>query len=168
VASYPVHYILQVTDINGDVATVKVPSFHPDTTTLAAVATLLGTFATDIQALTQGKITRQSFGMLVNEAQFLVGTTPPFNLEYSSVTDGAHLSYASGQGERMALTVPAPLESIFGANSNVVDSTNANVATLSADIAAHAASPANHNYNLYKGGVKVGKHSRRRATRLIP
>src|ERR1041384_4194978 len=47
----------------------------------------------------------------------------------------------NGNGERGSLTIPAPLESVFGAASNVVDSTNANVAALIALIEADMVGP---------------------------
>lgn len=167
-ASYKLEYNLVVVDVNGDQAQVRIPTFAADTNTLAALATIMAVWVPDIQALTNGKIIRQGLTVLLNEAQYLVGTAPPTNAEYSSVTDGARLAFANGAGARTALTVPAPLESIFGANTNVVDSTNANVATLIADIAAHTLAPFGGAYNLYKGGVKTGRHSRKRVTHLIP
>lgn len=167
-ASYNLRYLIQITDINGDTAEVSLPSHLADTTTLAAIATGLGTLATDIAACSNGKVTRQSFRVLVNEAQYLVGTTPPTDAEYSSVTDGARLQFADGAGEKTSLTIPAPVEAIFGANSNVVDSTISQVATLITQVAASANSTSGTAFNLYKGGVKTGRGSRRRATRLIP
>ena len=166
--SYNGRYYIQITDINGDVAEVSFPTREPDTTTLAAMQTGLAALATDLAAVTNGKVTRTSFRFLTNEAQYLVGTAPPNNAEYSSVTDGAKLNFADGSGERMSITIPAPLEAIFGASSNVVDSTEADIAALIAQVAASCISPNGVTYNLYKGGVKTGKHSRRRVTKLIP
>lgn len=167
-ANYNIRLKVQITDINGDVAEATFPMHTSDASTLALVVTSLGTMATSLAALTNGKVTRQSFSVLVNEAQYLVGTTPPTNAEYSSVTDGARLSFADGSGERMAVTIPAPIEALFGTNSNVVDSTVSAVSTFIGDVAANCGSTSGVAFNLYKGGIKVGRHSRKRVTKLIP
>src|SRR5215469_7423389 len=127
-ANYKTRYFIQVTDINGDVAEVSVPSFNGDTATLAQFATNMASLEPLVAAVTNGKITKQGFSVLLNEAQYLVGTTPPNNAEYSSVTDGARLQFSNALGERTAVTIPAPLEAVFGANSNIVDSTQTDVA----------------------------------------
>jgi len=167
-ASYVLHYNIQITDINGNVSTVRIPSFTSDATTIAATATLMATWVTDLAALTNGKITRQSLTILYSEAQYLVGSTPPNSAQYDSVTDGAKLNFATGAGARTAVTVPAPLLHVFGANSTVVDSTQADVAQFITDFEAHAFAPTNVAYNLYKGGEKVGRGARKRQTNLIP
>ena len=167
-ASYPVRFYFQVTDILGDVANVSLPDFLADTTTLADIATALALFEPEIAALTNGKVTRQGIHVLVNEAQYIVGTAPPNNAEYSSVTDGARIQIADGLGERSSFTIPAPIAGVFGTNSNVVDSTQAGVAALLASIAITLKSTSGNFYNLYKGGVKVGRGARRRGTKLIP
>lgn len=167
-ASYKLKYQFQITDFNGDTANVTFPDFLIDTTTFAAAASVLGTLEGVLAAATNGKVTRQSFTVLVNEAQFLVGTAPPTNAEYSSVTDGAHFAFATGGGLRAAVTVPAPIEAMFGANSNVIDSTQAQAIALIQAFENSCHSPSGPAYNLYKGGVKTGKHTRKRVTRLIP
>lgn len=167
-AHYKARYVIQVTDVNGDTAIVSFPAFPLDTVTLAAAATVMATLEADVAALTNGKVTRQGLQVLFSEAQYLVGSSPPTNAEYSSVTDGAHLAFADGLGERMSVTIPAPLEAVFGASSNVVNPTYGAIATLISDVAASCGSPSGGQYNLYKGGIKVGRHSRRRVSRLIP
>lgn len=167
-ASYRGRVDLQVVDFNGDTAVVSFPQFLTDTHTIANVATNVAALATVVAAATNGKIIRQSFSFLINVAQYLVGTTPPTNAEYSSVTDGAHFSFGDGAGNRMSCTIPAPLEAMFGASSNVIDPLQTQAAALIAAVAADCQSPANTAYNLYKGGVKVGRHSRKRVTPLIP
>jgi len=167
-AKYPGRLQFQITDINGDVALCSIPFYVADTTTLADLAADLAIFEPLVAALTNGKVTRQSVSMLVNEAQFLVGTAPPNNAEYSSVTDGARLNFADGSGERMSVTIPAPIEAAFGASSNVVDSTQANVAAFIAAVEANTNTRGGSSFNLYKGGSKVGRGTRRRATRLVP
>jgi hypothetical protein len=167
-AKFAVRLYFQVTDINGDVADVSVPTFVPDTNTIANLQATAATLAGDISSLTNGKITKQSFSVLLDEAQYVVGSAPPNNAEYSSVTDGAKLSFGNAAGERTSLTIPAPIEAMFGANSNVVDTTSALVGALITSMETIPVSPSSTAYNLYKGGVKTGRGSRRRATRLIP
>lgn len=167
-ASYNLRYKIQVTDINGDVAEVTFPDHLIDTTTVATLAAAMANLVTALTPATNGKITRQSVAILFNEAQFLVGSSPPANAEYSSVTDGAKFNFADGAGERSAVTIPAPIEALFGASSNVVDSTQAQAAAFIAEFEGQCHSQAGVLFNLYKGGVKTGRHSRRRVTRLIP
>lgn len=166
--NYKGTYDFQVTDFNGDVATVRFPVISSGTATIANLVTNAGTLETALAAATNGKVTRQGFSVLFNEAQYLVGTAPPNNAEYSSVTDGARLQFADGGGERMSVTIPAPLEALFGANSNVVDSTQTDVAAIIAAVASICNSLSGSFFNLYKGGIKVGKRARRRRSPLIP
>jgi hypothetical protein len=167
-ASYNLKYKIQVTDINGDVAEVTFPDHLIDTTTMATLAAAMANLVAALAPATNGKVTRQSVSILFNEAQFLVGTAPPTNAEYSSVTDGARFQFADGAGERSAVTVPAPIEALFGGNSNVVDSTQAQAAALITEFETQCHSSSGVLFNLYKGGAKTGRHSRRRVTRLIP
>lgn len=167
-ATYLVRYNFSVVDFNGDVAHVSFPDRLSDAETFAMAAGNVATFAADLAAATNGKIIRQSFAVLINEAQYLVGTAPPTNAEYSSVTDGAKLSFSDGAGERMAFTIPAPLEAVFGASSNVVDSTHNPPSALITDVETICHSPNGVLYNLYQGGAKTGRRYRRRVTRKIP
>jgi hypothetical protein len=167
-ASYGIRLEFQVTDINGNVAQTSFPLYLTDTHTLANIATVIATLEADLAALTNGKVTKQGFSVFVNEAQYLVGTAPPNNAEYSSVTDGAKLSFANGNGQRMSVTIPAPIEAVFGATSNVVDSTVTAVATFITDVEANCNAIGGAQFNLYKGGVKVGRHSRKRVSKLVP
>lgn len=167
-ASYRIRYFIQVTDINGDTALTSIESFSADTATLAQIATDMATLEVALAAATNGKVTRQSVEVLINEAQFLVGTTPPTNAEYSSVTDGARFQFANGQGERASSTIPAPLEALFGPSSNVIDSTQPQSAGWITAFESIARPPSGVSFNLYKGGIKVGRRARRRRTALIP
>lgn len=170
-ALVPVRYHVQITDVNGDTAVTSFQSRADDgvgNTDLAAIVATLNTFATDVAAVTNGKITEKSFTVLVDKAQYLVGTSPPADNKYPSVTDGARIQFANAQGERTSLTIPAPIEAVFGALSMVVDSTQTNMATLIAFIKANAEDVNGNLLNLYKGGIKVGKRARRRRSALVP
>lgn len=161
-------YEIQLTDFNGDTALVSFPDRIPDTNTIANQATQMATLVGALTAATNAKVTRQSFRILFNEAQYLVGTAPPTNAEYSSVTDGAKFNFADGAGERTAATVPAPIEALFGSNSNIIDSTQAQSAAFIAAVESVCHSPNGVLYNLYKGGAKTAHHTRKRVTRLLP
>lgn len=167
-ANYTGYYEYEFVDINGDTANVRVPFFTGDARTVAQMATTANAIGAALDACTNAKAVRVGFSFLIVEAQLIVGTTPPNNAEYSSVTDGARLQFANGVGSRTSLTVPAPLESDFGASSNVVDSTNANVAALIAEIQIAASDKGGNVFNLYKGGIKVGRRARRRRSSLVP
>ena len=168
-ANYTVEQTFEIVDVNGDTANVRVPSLQADTRTIAQAQTTNAAIAAALIACSNGKIIRRGYSVQFDEAQFIVGTTPPTNAEYSSVTDGARLQFANALGERMSLTVPAPLEADFGTSSNVVDSTDVNVAALIALITGGAATGKSGTaFNLYKGGIKTGRGARRRRTSLIP
>jgi hypothetical protein len=167
-ANYKISYTFEIVDINGDTAVMRIPSLQIDTRTLAQLATTSGALGGGINALTNGKTIKTGVSIDFVTAQYLVGTTPPNNAEYSSVTDGARLQFSNSLRERMSLTVPAPLEHVFGTNTNIVDSTQTDVAALIALIAADAQGASGTAFNLYEGGVKSGRGARRRRTSLIP
>lgn len=168
-ARYNLRWLFQVTDINGDVAEFSFPTNVPDTATLAGLATDVLAIEALLVPLTNGKVTQAGFRVLQGKTAIVVGSSPPNNAEYSSVTDGARLQFASPDGQRTAVQIPAPLEHVFGASSNVVDSTQTDVAALISYIEANATTPTGANqYSLYKGGIKVGRRARRRRSALVP
>jgi hypothetical protein len=167
-ARYKISYKLQLTDINGDVAEVVINAAALDTATLAGLAANMATIESAVAAASNAKVTRQSVSALFNEAQFLIGSTPPTNAEYSSVTDGARFQFADGAGDRGSITIPAPVEAMFGANSNVIDPTNGLAAGIITVMETFADTSSGTVLNLYKGGVKVGRGARRRRSSLVP
>jgi hypothetical protein len=167
-ANYYVEYEFQIVDVNGDTALTRVPSLQVDTVTLAAMITKSNAIGAALIACSNGKTVRTSISITNITAQLIVGSAPPTNAEYSSVTDGARLNFANGTGARMSLTVPAPLESDFGPSSNVVNPLDTNVAALIGEIASTATDRGGTLFNLYKGGIKVGKRARLRRSSLVP
>lgn len=161
-------YHYTIVDVNGDTANVTLESSESDMGVVGDIVTNANTFGAALIAASNGKIIKQSWSFVILEAHLIVGTTPPTNAEYSSVTDGARLTFSNSLGERSALTVPAPKESDFGASSNVVDSTNTNVAALIAAYIALATDASNNPINLYQGGIKVGRRARRRRNARVP
>ena len=161
-ANYDVQYQLQVTDINGDTALCRVNQLLADTSTLAAIATSAAAVATALAATTNGKITSQGVSANFVKAQISAGTAPPpANATYPSVTDGAELNFGgSGTGVKRRFVIPAPLLTDFKTNSNIVNPADANVAPLIAQL--ESMNDEGATVNLYEGGIKVGKHSRKR------
>lgn len=163
-ASYNAYYVVQITDVNGDSALVRLESLVSDTTTIAAIATQCAAAATALAAASNGKVTSQSFDIGFVKAQISAGTAPPpTNATYPSVTDGAKLSFINSAGGRRSVTVPAPLLTDFKTGSNTVNPADTNMAALIAYIEGLAA--IDGSTNLYDGGVKVAHHARKRATR---
>jgi hypothetical protein len=163
-ASYEVFYDIQVTDVNGDSATMRLRSLYPDTTDIAGLATTASTTVGLVAACTNGKVTGSAIYILFNRAQISAGTAPPpTNATYPSVTDGARLSFNNSNGLGRSVTIPAPLLSDFISGSNTVNPADANVAALITQVELLA--DLDGSTNLYQGGVKVGRHSRRRPTR---
>lgn len=164
-AVYDGAYIFQVTDVNGDTAEVSVAVAAGDTSTIAAAASAAAALATAIQATTNGKITSQGFRVGFIKAQISAGTAPPpANATYPSVTDGARLTFANSAGGRRSVTVPAPLLTDFITGSNTVNASDTNIAALITAVEA-VSDIGGGATNLYEGGVKVGRHARRRTTR---
>ncbi len=90
------------------------------------------------------------------------------NAEYSTIEDGARLSFLNSQAGRGQMTIPAPVAAIFAAppNESTVDPTTA----VSALITWYEANVSDQDalLNVYNGGVKVGRHARRRAQHRVP
>lgn len=163
-ASYEVYYDMQVTDFNGDTAMVRLRSLYPDTTTIAGLATTAATNVGVVAACTNGKVTSSGISILFNKAQISSSTAPPpANTTYPSVTDGARLTFNNSNGLSRVVVIPAPLLSDFETGTNTVNPADTNVAPLIAQVQALA--DLDGSTNLYQGGVKVGRHSRKKPAR---
>jgi hypothetical protein len=167
-ADYRGFWSYEYVDVNGDTAMMRLPFNLVDTKTIANIVTSSAALGALIDPLTNAKNIKVSASIDILTAQLLVGTTPPNNAEYSSVVDGARLQFSNSVRERMSSTIPAPLESIFGASSNIVDMTNTDVAAFIAGVAAQCAGGSLNSFNLYEGGVKVGRGARRRRNPRVP
>lgn len=168
-ASIPVSYDLQIVDINGDTASVTVNGYTDDAAMVSDVAANVGTIAGLVAACSNGKVIRQRISFLVDEAQLLVGTTPPNEAEYSKVETGARIQFSNAGGSRLSLTVPSPILANFSAagNANTVNPTSTAMAALIAWIKANINDEAGNPLNLYQGGVRVSHHARRRPNRRV-
>jgi len=163
-ASFPSELEYQITDVNGDSALMRLTTLYPDTTTLSGLASTLSATGALIAACTNGKVTSVGFRFTQLKAQISAGTAPPpSNATYPSVTDGARLTCANSAGGRRVDVIPAPLQTDFVAGTNTVDPGDANISALIAQI--EALSDLDGSTNLYEGGVKVGRHSRRKPAR---
>ena len=163
-ANYDIYYDITLTDVNGDSATTHVKSVNADTAALAGMSTTATAVANVIGACSNAKVTAIGLHTTFTKAQISAGTAPPpANATYPSVTDGARLQFANSAGDRRAVTVPAPLLADFITGSNTVNASNTNVAALIAEL--EALNDPQGGTNLYEGGVKTGRHARRRASR---
>lgn len=163
-ASYEVFFDIQITDVNGDSATTRLRSLYPDTTTIAGLATTAAANVGVVAACTNGKVTSSAIYILFNKSQISAGTAPPpASATYPSVTDGARLSFSNSNGLGRNVTIPAPLLTDFVAGTNTVNPGDTNVSALITQVIALA--DIDGSTNLYEGGVKVGRHSRRRPAR---
>jgi hypothetical protein len=163
-ASYLGSINIQVTDVNGDSALMRFVVEYVDTTTLAQLNTLGASLATLVTPCTNGKVTSISVDFGFTKAQISAGTAPPpANATYPSVTDGARMTFINSAGGRRFVTVPAPLLTDFKTGSNTVNPADANMAALIAVV--ESLPDEAGTTNLYDGGVKTGRHARKRATR---
>lgn len=166
-ASFTVHYEYTFTDADGHKGTVRMPSGNVvDTVTIATLNTRSTTLGTDLQALSNAKVTGRSVHVLLDKAQG-VGTDAPF----ADIEDKASLQFANAFGSKGVFAIPAPLDAIFLAppTDDVVNRSNALVQTLLTDmIAVGISDVGGHNLNLLISGVRrVGKFPSRQ-TRISP
>lgn len=163
---YKVYNVIEVGDINGDVAVMRFPTIiTDDTTTIAGQVVHLTALSTALGApgvITNGKVIRRGLSIIVDEAQ-LAGGTPALDAEFPSVADKALLSFGNAQGSRLQVAVPAPIEAIFHAPpaDDTVDPASA-VSALIAAVEAQAADVGGNLLNLYESGVRRKSRARRR------
>ena len=161
-ATFGVRYHITVTDIDGNEAQTGFPSgAQADTATIADLVAISDTFNTNLAAATNGKVTQRSITIFVDEAQLIPGTPPPADAVYPTVTDGARLNFSNNKAARFHLTIPAPKESVFLAapQRNYVDPAGS-AAALIAQLKTDASDVGDEAFNLYQGGIKVGRGAR--------
>ena len=167
-ATYAVSYHLTLTDANGNTAQMVVPAGDlTDTATVANLVTNITGLLTALGApgtITNAKVTSARISILEEKAS----PSGAVDAEFSGVEDGAQLNFQNSQGARGILRIPAPIPTVFAAapNENVVDP-GGPVSALITWYVAHAGSGINL-INVYNGGVKVGRHARRRAQHKVP
>lgn len=166
-ANYDAWLTLELTDANGDTAKMKVPFGEvPDTVTIATLAGQVVTALTALGApgvITNAKVTSAVVSFLQEKAN----VTGALDAQYSSVTDGARLSFISTAGDKSQTTIPAPVPGVFGATPN--ESTvlvGGSAAAWITYYASHALGTGGSAF-LYNGGVKVGRHARKRAQHKV-
>lgn len=163
---YRTYLNIEVGDINGDVAVMRLPTFtNDDTVTVAALVATLSAISGALGApgvITNGKVIRRGVSLIVDEAQ-LAGGTPALDAEFPSVADKARLGFTNAEGSRLQVAIPAPIEAIFHSPpaDDTVDPASA-VAALITAIEAQCRDVGFNLYNLYTGGVRQKSRARRR------
>jgi hypothetical protein len=168
-ATYRLTYWFDVVDIDGDVARTSVMTEVSDAGVVSDLVTNSGTLGTAIAAATNGKIIGEGVTILFLRAQLLVGTSPPADAIYPKVETGARFHFSNSNGSRASMTIPAPKETVFktGGERNTVDPTATPSAGLIAAFESIASDVGGNPLNLYQGGVRTGKHARRRPSRRV-
>lgn len=162
-ANFTLEYHFQVTDINGDAATATIRQVVADTQTLAVLKTTSDNLLAVIAPLTNGKVTSRTVTVIQDKAQISAGTAPPpADAAYPSVTDGARLNFNNAAGLRRAITIPAVKEVAFASGTTTVNPAQSDVAALISQI--EGVVDVDGTTNLYQGGEKVGRGSRKRVT----
>lgn len=162
-ANYTLEFAYQITDVNGDSATLRLQQVVADTQTLAVLKTTSDNLLAKITPLTNGKVTSRVVTVIQDKAQISAGTAPPpADATYPSVTDGARLNFGNAAGERRAFTIPAVVEAAFKSGTTTVNPAQSDVAALIAQV--EGLVDFDGVTNLYQGGVKVAHHARRRVS----
>jgi hypothetical protein len=168
-AIFRLTYWFDIVDIDGDVARTSVNTNVSDIGVVGDLDTNSNSLGTPLAAATNGKVIGRGCTILLDRAQLVVGSSPPADAIYPKVETGARLHFSNANGSRASWTVPAPKEAVFktGGERNTVDP----AATLSANLItafeAVADDVGGNALNLYQGGVRTGKHARRRPSRRV-
>lgn len=88
-----------------------------------------------------------------------IGTTTPVAGQYQSVQDVALLNFQTVPGTSVQLAIPAPQNAIFGANSTVVDPTNALVLAIIAQALGVLADVAGNPATAFISGSKSSRRT---------
>jgi hypothetical protein len=88
-----------------------------------------------------------------------VSTATPGSGQYNLTTDTAVLIFQTGAGTGVRVVIPGPMNSIFGANSSVVDPTNASVAALIAAVIGTLGDAGGNVVTAYVSGIKSSRRS---------
>lgn len=165
-ATYDVNMLIEVGDINGDVALMRFGAGHQsDASTLANWNTNVGALVTALGApgvITNGKVIRTGLSVLFSRAQ-LAGGVAAIDAEFPSVADKARLGFANSGGAKAIVSIPAPIEAIFHAppSDDSVDPASAVAAFITA-CEGQLADLSGVLLNLYTGGVRQKSRARRR------
>lgn len=164
--NYKGYFTIEVGDINGDVSVMRFPFIaQDDATSIATVTASLTSLSTALGApgvITNGKVIKRGWSLIIDEAQ-LAGGTPALDAEFPSVADKARLAFGNAKGSRLSVSVPAPVEGIFHAPpaDDTVDPASA-VSALITAVETNAKDVSGSLLNLYEGGVRQKSKARRR------
>lgn len=160
-ANFKVIYVFTVTDVDGHQSNVSISGGPTgDTNTLAALKTNSDTVNTALAAVTNGKVTRRSLAVTLDEAQG-VGT----DAEFPNIEQRASAVFANAEGSKAILHVPAPVEAIFRSPpvDDIVDPNNALMSAFITAVQGVARDQGANPLNLFLGGAMS---TRRRARRV--
>jgi len=167
-ARYQMHHILELQDISGDRAIMKIPNLSVgDTATLATLATTTAAIVTALGApgtITNAKVVSTGISVQFTEVDPLAAPVP-LDAEFPSVADKALLTFTSATGSRTRNAIPAPIEGIFHAPpaDDTVDPASAIAAWLT-EFETVSGDAGNVVYGIYTGGVRQKARARRRRT----
>lgn len=113
----------------------------------------LGTYEAAVQACANAVLQFATSGIPT-----ISGATPGSG-QYDLVSDTAVLVFATAPGSDLKVVIPAPLGSIFGPSSNVVDPTNPLVAALIAAVVGTLGDAAGNAATAYISGVKSSRRT---------
>lgn len=88
-----------------------------------------------------------------------IGATTPTGAQYRLTQDVALLNFATVPGTSIQVTIPAPIAAVFGANSTVVDPTNALVLAVIAGVLGVLTDVAGNPATAYIGGSKASRRT---------
>lgn len=88
-----------------------------------------------------------------------VSTATPGTAQYNLVNDTAVLIYATSVGNNVRIVIPGPLNTIFGAFSNVVDPTNPLVVALNTAVIGTLGDASGNVVTAYVQGIKASRRT---------
>jgi hypothetical protein len=97
--------------------------------------------------------------LFVTQALPAIGTTTPLGAQYRLCQDVALFNFQTVAGTSIQIALPAPLLALFGANSTVVDATNALSASIIAAAIGTLADNAGNLATAFAGGSKSSRRT---------
>lgn len=88
-----------------------------------------------------------------------VGSSTPVGGQYQSVQDVALFAFATVPGTTVQLVVPTPINAMFGANSTIIDPTNALAAAIIAQALLILTDAGGNAATAYAGGSKASRRT---------
>lgn len=112
-----------------------------------------GPIAFQLQALSNAELE------FVTQSLPALGTVTPSGGQFRLTQDVALLNFQTIPGTSIQIAIPAPLLSVFGPNSTVVDPTNPGVIALITQVINAASDQAGNPVTAYIGGSKASRRT---------